>query len=332
MSSLDDPKLREAHDQIQQALNWSSPPNFQKVCEVLNGMSMDDMLDELWRIKSAGQLDRLAMFIPKATGVNNVRLRAAAGAEQDQPPPNLDALTAILPDDQQRAIKSVRAQTHAPDSLSPDTWSRFYWSTRLLPTYIPPPDAPTADKDDSAGGKSGDDDDSPHLGLDIGTALAAGAPAGTNRMTYTITAVYRDLNAFKFGDDNTEIDLLHEPSISVQISPDPNSPAAYQASLSLINTHLKRNWGLVKPDLEFSLGGAVGMQGGSANAALQAQVEVHVTTKVSVVLGSSLGVGPGIKPGDTPDPGARHFGNSNVDLAFTPFTIGILGHWDPPTK
>jgi hypothetical protein len=323
---LDDPKLRALHDQVQQAIYWSSRPDWQKVCEILNGMAMSDMLDEIWRIKGTGWLDTLALNVPSRTGVNNSRLRVAIGALQDQPPGDFDALLRLLPADQQRAIKSVRAVTQAPDPLTPSLWSKFYWSTRSLAP--PGPDGGNAGQSGTSAGAG--DDDAAHLAADIATALTANAPKGSNPTTYTVTVVFRNLDALKIGKGNTEVALLHEPNVSVQISPDPNSAAAYQAAISLVNVHLKRNWGLLKPDVEISVGAQAGMAGGSPNAGLQAQVEIHVTTQVSIVASSGLNFGPPVKPGDPPDRGAIHFGNRDVDASFTPFMIGIVGHWDPP--
>jgi hypothetical protein len=339
MGALSDPKLSEAHDQVQQGLYWSSPPNYQKVCEVLDGLRMPDMLDEIWRIKTSGKLDGVAAFAGRAANVNNDRLRAAIGAQQDQPPAGLDALIQKLSPDEQRAVKSVRASSQAPDQLNPATWSRFYWQTRLLPHYIPPPSPTSSDGGGDDGGdagkkKGGDDDDEAHLAADIATALTANAPPGANPMTYTVTVVYRNLDLLTFGKKDTQIAVGHEPNVSVQISPDPNNPAAVQAAITLINVHVKRHWGLISPDIEVSLGAQGGVQApsGAPTGGLQAQVEIHVTTKISVTLGSSLGAGPPVKPGDPPDRGAFHFGNSNIDMSFTPFAIGILGHWDPPSK
>jgi hypothetical protein len=65
---------------------------------------------------------------------------------------------------------------------------------------------------------------------------------------------------------------------------------------------------------------------------LQTQLEVHVTSTVSVTAASSVAIGPRPGPGDPPDRGALHRPSGNVDIAFTPFMIGILGHWDPPSK
>src|ERR1700743_3512667 len=97
MGSLEDPILRNFHEQITQAIYWSSQPNWQRVCEILNGMNMPDMLDALWRIKVMGRLDALAYFVPQATGVGVSRLRAAIGAQQDEAPGDFDALLKTLP-------------------------------------------------------------------------------------------------------------------------------------------------------------------------------------------------------------------------------------------
>ena len=242
----------------------------------------------------------------------------------------------------------MRTVTQAPDSLGPELWPKYYWQIRLLPTYIPPP-APSASggsaKGTGANAGKDDDNDEAHLAADLATALTANAPKGANPATYTVTAIYRNLDAFKFPEDKkddpqynknkpNEVAILHEPNISVQISPDPSNQAAYQAAITLINVHMKRNWGLVKPDIEASLsaGGGINTPGTTPSAGLQAQVEVHVTTRVSVTAGASLGFGPKPKPGDPPDLGAFHFAKDNLDMAFTPFTIGLLGHWDPPSK
>jgi hypothetical protein len=325
MGLLDDPKLMDLHEQINRAIQWNSRPDWQKVSLILNGMWMPDMLDELWRIKGTGWLDGLAQFAPNATGVNVNRLRAAIGATQDQPPGDFDALLRQLPKDQQFAIMSVRAITQAPDPLTPTLWSKFYWSTRSLP-------APGKSGTATSGSAGSGDDDAAHLAADVATALTANAPQGANPTTYTVTVVFRNLDALKIGKGNTELAVLHEPNVSVQISPDPNSQAAYQAAISIVNLHLKRNWGLLKPDVEISFGAQAGVTtpGPNPTAGLQAQVEVHVTTNISIVATSGLGFGAPVKPGDPTDRGATHFGNRDFDVGFTPFMIGIVGHWDPP--
>jgi hypothetical protein len=240
VGSLTDPILRSLHESIQQALYWSSRPDYQRVCEILNRMAMNDMLDELWRISVTGNLDSLASFAPMATNVNIPRLRAAMGAVQSEPPDDFDTLLRMLPVDQQRSIKNVRAVTQGPP-LNPAQWSKYYWSVRCLPSPA-----------------SKNDDDAAHLAADIATALTANSPKGANPATYTVTVVYRNLNGFKLVKGADELTFLHEPNISVQISPDPHSQAAITAAISLINLHVKRNWGLLKPDIEFSIGGQGG--------------------------------------------------------------------------
>ena len=37
------------------------------------------------------------------------------------------------------------------------------------------------------------------------------------------------------------IDLLHEPNFQLTLSPDPNNAQVYQAALTLINLHFRRN-------------------------------------------------------------------------------------------
>jgi hypothetical protein len=336
MGSLDDPKLSDIHEQITRAFYWQTPPDHQKVCELLNGLSMEDMLDELWRINTMGRLDGLVHFVTSAKGVNIDRLRAAMGAVQKPPPQDFNALVLKLPADQQRAIKSVVAVTQAPDLLNPLQFSSYYSQIRLVPRYLPPPKfSKSGDRGDAnAGGSGGDDDDEAHLAADVATALTANAPRGMNPMTYTVTVVYRNFDVLTFGKKDSQVAVGHEPNVSVQISPDPNNPVAYQAAMTLINVHLKRHWGLVKPDVEFSISGqaSIPSPGGPVSGGVQSQVEVHVTTKISVTAGASLGFGPPIKPGDPPDRGAIHGGNQKFDMAFTPFMIGILGHWDPPSK
>ena len=325
MGSLDDPKLQDCHDQIQRALTWSSQPDWQKTCEILNGMSMPDMLDELWRIRTSSHLNGLSLFAPRASGVNIARLRAGIGALQLQPPGDFDSLVRMLPDDQQFAIMSVCAVTQAPANLSPALWSKYYWQTRAL--AAPDPISINGSSGGGAAKGKGKDDDDAHLAADVATGITANAPKGANPATYTVTLIYRNLDAFKFGSDNTEVDLIHEPNISLQMSPDPNNQLTKSAAVTLINLHLKRNWGLIKPDVEVSIAPQLNVAPGNAlNAALQAQVELHITTQISLTFSSSVGVGPAARPGDPPDYGSLHDGN----LSFSPFNIGLVGHWDPP--
>ena len=183
----------------------------------------------------------------------------------------------------------------------------------------------------NGGEKGGDDDHEAHLAADIATALTGNALRGMNPRTYSVTVIYWNFDVLKLGKGKNEVAFGHEPSVTVVLSPDPNSQAAYQAAyqaaIGLVNLHMKRYWGLVKPDIEISISGQTGVQtpGAAPSGGLQRQVEVHGTTKISVTLGASLGVRPQARAGDPPDRGAFHFGNRNIDMSFTPFSIGIFG-------
>lgn len=330
----------DLHDDIQQAISLGSRPDWQKVCLTLNGLSMDDMLDQCWHLKTLGRLNDLASFAHRADGVNVPRLRLGIGAIQDQSPGDFDGLLRCVPSDQQRSIKSARLYTQPPALLSPTLWPKYYWSTRSLPA----PELRITKSVELGGGDTSDGkndkkkDDGAHVGLDIATAITANAPRSANPAVYTLTVVYRDFNVKlltdKLQDDDdegTEVTLGHEPNISVQLSPDPNSKAVYQAAISLVNIHLKRHYGLFRPDVEFSMSGQVGLTdpGNTLSAGLQAQIELHVTTQISVIAQSGASFSKA-SPGGPPDYGAAHYGVGNYDVAFTPFMLGIVGHWDPP--
>jgi hypothetical protein len=320
MGTLDDPKLADFHLQIDRALRWSGQPNWQKTCEILNGMSMPDMLDEIWRIRGLTLLNGLSAFAPRATGVNVPRLRAALGACQDQPPGDFDGLVNALPEDQQFAIMSVSAVTQAPVNLNPMLWPKYYWSTRAVPV---------ATIYDSYTPEKKKDDKSAHLAADVAAAVTANYPRGQSPTTLQVTLIYRNLDKWTLGtDDVNELDILHEPNISLQMSPDPNNRVTAQAAFSLINWHVKKNYGLIKPDVEFSLSPQVNLSepGNNATFGLQAQVELHVTTNISLTASTAIGLGASQKAGDPADYGAMHYG----PLTISPFMFGVLGHWDPP--
>ena len=187
----------------------------------------------------------------------------------------------------------MRAANQAPALTSPVLWPKFYWQLRTLPTYVPPP-APSSPSSTDSKANGDDDDDEAHLAADIATGLTANASSGLNPATYTMTLIYRNLDAKKLGSKNNELIFLHEPNVSIQISPDPNSSAVYQAAVTLVNLHLKRNWGLIQPDIELSVSGTAGLQGpgNTPTGGVQGAVEVHVTSKISVTAGTSLGLGP----------------------------------------
>jgi hypothetical protein len=82
--------------------------------------------------------------------------------------------------------------------------------------------------------------------------------------------------------------------------------------VTLVNLHLKRNWGLIKPDVEFSLSAVAGLQDDGLNGGIEAQAELHVDTTMSLVAASSVTDGP--------------------HISFSEPTVGIVVHWDIPAK
>ena len=336
MGSMNDPKISALHDQIQQAFYYSSKPNFAQIFNILNGMSMQDMLDELWRQSS--HIDDLAQAVMSATGVNVPRLRAAIGAFQDPPPGDWTALIQKLPSDQQTAIQNVKKSGGTPATpadMTPGTRPQYYDTIRTLPPLKitarmrPPAKGTASGGDDQC--KKDDDDDQAKWGFDFAQGLTANAPPGVNPTTYGFTLIYRNFDILSGKNGHCdEFAFFHEPNVTLNISPDPQNRATYQAAFSLFNAHIKRNWGLIQPDVEFSVSPQVTgpVQGGTPSGAVQAQAEIHVTGKVSITIGSSVGIGPKPNAGDTPDRGSIHLKTGlNADVSVTPITVGTLWHF-----
>ena len=334
MGTMNDPKVKAAHDQIQQAFYYTSKPNFAQIFNILNGMSMQDMCDELYR--QSGRIGDLAQAVMSATGVNVPRLRAAIGAFQDPPPSDWNALIQKLPADQQQIIQKVKASSgipNTPTGITPGTHPQYYDTIRTLPPLkiTARATAPSAAKPGSKDDKcpvDPSDDNAAKLAFDFATGLTANAPSGKNPTTYSFTLIYRnfDILSGKNGKCD-EFAFFHEPNVTLGISPDPQNRATYQAAFSLFNAHLKRNWGLISPDVEFSVSpqitGSVG--GGAPSGTMQAQLELHVTGTVSITIGSSITVGP---KSDTPDRGSINLKNGpNVDISVIPIQAGTLWHF-----
>lgn len=330
MGNISDPKVQASHDQIQQAYYYSSKPNFAQIFNILNGMSMQDMCDELYRQSS--HIEEFARAVTSASGVDVPRLRAAFGAYQDSPPPDWNALIQKLPADQQQIIRSVKSASSGPSipsGITPGTHPQYYGTIRTLPPLritatAPAPDGSKATSKDACA----DDDDEAKAAFDFATGISASAPPGSNPTTYSFTLIYRnfDILSGKNGQCD-EFAFFHEPNVTLQISPDPRNRATYQAAFSLFNAHIKRNWGLLRPDLEFSLSPQVSVPGtgGAPTGALQAQVELHVTGTMSVTLGSVLQVGP---RSNSPDPGSTSIGgNRSTDISVIPIQAGTLWHF-----
>lgn len=95
----------DVNEQIRRALHWSSRPNYQEVCRILNGLSVSDMLQKVDSIRSMGHLDRLVAFVPRAGGVFRERLLAVMLAVQGTSGPQFESALSLLPQAQQAEIR-----------------------------------------------------------------------------------------------------------------------------------------------------------------------------------------------------------------------------------
>lgn len=207
------------------------------------------------------------------------------------------------------------------------------------PSWLPPPTsspgtggqlpAPTITFEEALGGliqtPHSVDNPEPHASADLSSGAAASAPRDRSPATYTVTLIWRNFNVVA-GDEHADValDLLHEPNVSIQISPDPANPQVYQAAIALLNLHLRQHH---EELVEISLGaqGQVGSSG-TPGAAAQIQVELHLTSTFSLTASTSLGVSPH-DPSAPRDPGSVPLGTAGgLDWSWSPFGVGVLFH------
>jgi hypothetical protein len=174
-------------------------------------------------------------------------------------------------------------------------------------------DAPDPTRNVSAGPARQGDDDAVHPAVD----LAADAS------NVTVTLVLRNFNLPASGDAST-VDFLHEPGVSIQVSPGTPEPVV-QAAIAAINVHLRRH-GRDLVELSVSPQAAVD-SAGRPSAGLQGQAELHVTASFSITAATSVSAAPHSDDHDDgsvplPSPDRR------VDLSWAPMSIGVLFHLD----
>ncbi|MGN6531225.1 MAG: eCIS core domain-containing protein [Ginsengibacter sp.] len=171
------------------------------------------------------------------------------------------------------------------------------------------------------------DDDKPHLGIDFAKTISANPPMYLMPDTYSLSFVYRNLNAKSWGSDDSDplgLDLLHEPNFQLTLSPDPHNAQLYQAALTLINLHLRRN---KNEFIEIGLG----LQGGMSrplnlwNVGASLQVEYHITSRFSLTAASSISGTPhsDISPADY---SSVSLGTHGLDWSWSPIVVGMLWH------
>jgi hypothetical protein len=156
---------------------------------------------------------------------------------------------------------------------------------------------------------------------DDGVHPAVDLAADANNVT--VTLVLRNFNLPASGDAST-IDFLHEPGVSIQVSPGTPEPVV-QAAIAAINVHLRRH-GRDLVELSVSPQGSLDSSG-RPSGGLQGQAELHVTASFSITAATSVSVAP---HSDTPDPGSVPLPSPDrrVDLRWSPMSIGVLFHLD----
>ena len=147
-----------------------------------------------------------------------------------------------------------------------------------------------------------------------------GVDLGAEARNVTVTMLLRNFNLPKSGDAST-IDFLHEPGISIQVSPKQAPEPVIQAALSAMNLHLQRHG---KDLVEIAVGPQAAAGGGEKpSVGAQAQAQIHVSSTFSITAATSVAA---TAPGAESKPGTK------VDITWSPMSIGVLyklGGQDP---
>jgi hypothetical protein len=187
------------------------------------------------------------------------------------------------------------------------------------PTGTPPP-APVVD----VPGRSRTlDPPDPIRNVPQGDDVHPAVDLAADARNVTITLVLRNFNLPQSGDAST-IDFLHEPGLSIQVTPG-TPDAVVQAAIAAINVHLRRH-GRDLVELSVSPQASVDSSGRPA-AGVQGQMELHVTSAFSITAATSVSAAP---HSDTPDPGTVPLPSPDprVDLTWSPLSVGVLFHLD----
>ena len=135
--------------------------------------------------------------------------------------------------------------------------------------------------------------------------------------TVTLNIVAHNFNARTHG----PLDILHEPGISIQVTPGNAPQPVVQAAIAALNRHIQAHG---QDLVELSVSPQVQAGPGGVSAAVQAQAELHITATFSLTASSTISVAG---HSDTLDPSqTRLAGNRAVDLLWQPISIGTLFH------
>ena len=153
-------------------------------------------------------------------------------------------------------------------------------------------------------------------------------PAGdlaADQTNVTVTLILRNFNLPASG-DTSAIDFLHEPGVSIQVTPGtPDSVA--QAAIAAINVHLRRH-GRDLVELSASPQGALDPKKGPS-ASLQGQAELHVSATFSMTVASTVKATPHSDTPDGPNPDVPlQSPDRRFDLSWAPLSVGMLFHLD----
>ena len=155
-------------------------------------------------------------------------------------------------------------------------------------------------------------EDSPRPGADI----------GADASNVTVTFILRDFNLPPSGDTST-IDFMHEPNVSLQVSPKQAPEPVVQAAIAAMNVHLQRHG---KDLVELSVA-PQGAAGGGKHPAIgaQAQAEFHVSSTFSITASTAVSASQA-EPDKEPDEGSLRLSKpgSSVDINWSPMSIGVL--------
>ncbi len=152
-----------------------------------------------------------------------------------------------------------------------------------------------------------------------GNAVGPEGQLSADANSVTLTVVAHNFNVHS----GRVLDILHEPGISIQVSPGSAPQPVIQAAIAALDAHIRSHG----DDLvEISLSPQVQAGPGGVTASVQAQAEIHITASFSMTVSSTISA---TGAGGTPDPSQVRVGSAGgVDLLWQPISIGTLFHLD----
>ncbi len=151
------------------------------------------------------------------------------------------------------------------------------------------------------------------------SSVSPEAQLSSDGNTVTLAVVAHNFNARS----GRVLDILHEPGISIQVTPGNAPQPVIQAAIAALNAHIQSHGNDL---VEISVSPQVQAGPGGVSASVQAQAEVHITATFSMTVSSTLSAAG---HGASPDPSqVRVGGGGGVDLLWQPISIGTLFHLD----